>query len=272
MLKEILRRTVIVLCCLLFITPIYFLVTVSLKRKQDIFRKLYTPFVHPRPANYSDAWQTAGIGKYFFNSTIITGFAILLVLILALLAAYMLTRSHHQKISRFFYFYFTLGLTIPVQVGMIPLFLLLKKIGLYNSLPGIILAYTAYSLPVTIFLMSGFFITFPQSLEEAAVIDGCGDLGVLFRILAPLSKPIIISSVIYNMVIIWNDIVFPLILIKSEALKPISIGLLVFRGEYETNYAIMFAAVVIASLPLTILYGIFQSQFISGITAGAIKG
>ena len=148
----------------------------------------------------------------------------------------------------------------------------MSSMGLMNNLWGLIFAYVAYELPFSVFVLYGFMQEIPYEIQEAAIVDGCGNFRLYWKVMFPLSRGGIAAVVIFNLVSIWNDMVFPLVLITDNSLKTLPIGLLQFRGQYTSNYGVLFAAVVMMSIPLIILYLALQKHFIRGLAQGAIKG
>lgn len=252
--------------------PVLFMVSTSLKTNQEI--TMHPDHFFPtavKIANYLEAWRGAQMGTYFKNSLIITTGSIAAILVLSAMAGYALARYSHVY-SRAGYVLFVSGLMVPPQLAVIPLFLLMKNLSLLNSYLGMVLLYTASALPMSVFVLTGFFRLLPMALEEAAVIDGASPFQVFWRVLLPLTRPALAAVAIMNMVHIWNDFFFPMLFLTDKQMKTLPLGLLVFKNEFSTNHALMFAGVVIASVPTVIAFVALQKQFIAGMTAGATKG
>ncbi len=174
--------------------------------------------------------------------------------------------------SLLLYLLFLSGIMLPLKAAIIPLFILIKNLGLMDRHLSIILIFIAMGLPSTVFILSGFMKTVPKELEYAARIDGCSDLSIYGRIVMPVSAPAIALVTIYNAVPIWNDFFFPLVFIQSDRLKTLPVGLSSFFGQYSTNWSLLFSGLSIAILPMLILYLFMSNYFIRGMTAGAVKG
>jgi raffinose/stachyose/melibiose transport system permease protein len=165
-----------------------------------------------------------------------------------------------------------LGLAVPAQVLMVPSYLLMSKLHLINNLASLMIVYVSTALSFSIFILSGFFKTIPYEVEEAAAIDGCNPFQIFSKVIMPLGKPALSTIMIFNLLTIWNDFYNPLLYIRDDRLKTVTLGLTNYMGRYVANYPTMFAAVLLASLPVIIVFIILQKQFVSGITAGSLKG
>jgi len=170
------------------------------------------------------------------------------------------------------FYFFLAGMMIPVHVTLIPVFVMLRTVRLLDTYWAMILPYIAFQLPVSVFIMRGFFREIPFELEDAARIDGCSTLSIFRQIMLPLARPAIATVVIYNSVYVWNELVFALTFIHSPRYRTIPLGLMDFTGQYAVDFALTFTALSIATLPLFIIYFLAQKQIIRGLTAGALKG
>lgn len=261
----------LILLALVFIYPILLMIITSFKTNREIF---FTPFGLPKAWSldtFAQVWQRAHFNTYFLNSIIVTLTSTALVLICSALAAYALSR-YEFKLSNFFYLFFLAGIMIPIRLGVLPLFLLMRDLRLLNTHWSLILTYAASGMPMSVFLLTGFFKTIPKDLEYSARIDGCSDLQIFYRIMLPLVRPGLATVTIVNFVPWWNDFFFPLLFIQADPLKTIPLGMTIFFGQYMTDWGLLFAGMVIASIPLLVLYLVMSRQFISGLTAGALKG
>jgi ABC-type glycerol-3-phosphate transport system permease component len=165
-----------------------------------------------------------------------------------------------------------MGIMVPSGVLAIPSFIVATKLGLTNSMIGLILFYAAQSTAFGLFLMRSFFISLPRSLEEAAMIDGCTPFGGFVRVMLPLSMPGIMTQVIYSGLMVWNEYMIASLFVRSTGLQTLPLGMRVFVGQYSTDYPALFAALVCATIPMLIVYIAGQKTFIAGMTAGAVKG
>ncbi|HEY8400768.1 MAG TPA: carbohydrate ABC transporter permease [Cytophagaceae bacterium] len=221
--------------------------------------------------NYLDAWNMGNFNVLGINTIYMTAATIFLCIIFGATAGYAIEKLC-GKDGAIYYNYFIIGIIIPIQVIMIPLFKLLKSIHLINNVIGIILLYTALNLSFSIFIFTGFFKTVPNQMIEAARIDGCSYFKSFWVIVFPLCKTITATISIFVGMSVWKDFTVPLIYITNPDLKTLSIGLLSFRNQYMTNWPALSAAMIIQTLPIIILFLAMQKYFIKGITAGAVKG
>ena len=218
------------------------------------------------------AWNEAGFGRGFINSIIVTTITVTLIVIISAMAAYVLSRKTF-RFRTMIQNTFLMGLMLPTFLAMAPLFLLMNNLKLVNSLPGLIAVYVAYSLSFTIFMLIAFFNQIPQSLEEAAIIDGCGPFKLFWKVMFPLVKPGLISAAIFNFVGIWNEYILALILITDDDAKtlPLKLANIMMVQQYHTDWGALYAGLVLSFIPVTIFYLIFQKRLIEGSTAGAVK-
>lgn len=228
-----------------------------------------TPF-EAAAANFGKAWNLSKMGAYFGNSVIVTSLSVLLVVAVSAPASYALTRVRFFG-NTFLSYYFIAGMGLPLQLILIPLFVLLTQLRLANSLQGLILAYVAVSIPFTILLLTGFFRTLPTELEDAAAIDGCSEFGVFWRVMLPLASPGLLTALILNFVTIWNEFLLALLIIKKDTLRTMPLGIygLRYSMQYTADWSALFAGVVIVVIPNFIFYLIFSDRITSGITLGS---
>jgi raffinose/stachyose/melibiose transport system permease protein len=161
---------------------------------------------------------------------------------------------------------------LPIRLGIIPLFILMRDLQLLNTHWALILTYAASGLPSAVFILTGFFRTLPSDLDSAARIDGAGEWLIFRRIMLPLVRPAVIIVAIYNLIPVWNDFFFPLVFIQSDRLKTLPLGMTAFFGQYYTDWATLFAGLTLAAVPVVALYVLLSQHFIRGLTAGAVKG
>lgn len=208
---------------------------------------------------------------YFINSTIVTLFSVSSTLFFAAMIAYGITRLNNW-IGNVIFILFTLGMMVPAQVNMVPLYSLVQSLGLTNSLLGLILVNISVTLPIAVFILTGFMKTLPKELYEASTLDGAGNWKMFTKIVIPLSLPSLSATAIFLFVMHWNDLLYPLLFITDNAYKTLPLALLEFQGQYSTNYPMLFTGVLIASAPMVIAYIFLQRFFVAGMTAGAVKG
>lgn len=250
--------------------PIMMMGLSAFKSTREIFRN---PFGLPEQwslANFLRVWEQTNFPLYFRNSIVVTVGAVALILVFGVMASYALARYKFPG-NELLYLFFLSGLMLPLKLAVIPLFIQFRAMGLTNSHLGLICIYAAEGLPSAVFILTGFLRTLPHDLENAARIDGASELQILWRIMLPLIRPALVIVAIYNLVPVWNDFFFPLVFIQNERLKTLPLGLTVFMGQYSTDWAVLFAGLTIAALPVIVLYIFLSKQFIAGLTAGAIK-
>jgi len=220
--------------------------------------------------SYEKAWVTASFSTYFINSMFVTIASVFLGTAVSLMAAYVFARSK-RKLFIWMEGLFLSGLLLPVFLAILPLFYLFDALGLISNLGGLILIYSALSIPFSSFILAAFFRQLPIELEEAARIDGAGYFRTFFFILLPLVKPAIATVVVFRFVPIWNDFFYPLMLMRDRASYTLPVGLTRFFGEYQTDWATLFAGLTIATIPLVVVFLFASKQLVSGLTAGMSK-
>ncbi|CAN7591471.1 carbohydrate ABC transporter permease [Paenibacillus sp. LjRoot56] len=267
-------RTIQYLIAILFtilsLFPILLMLMSSLKSNIDILKN---PFSLPTSPNFKAYVKLLDQLPYFTfltNSIIVSVTSVLLILMFGSLASFYLARYSYRWNGALF-FYFLLGMMIPIKLGIIPLFMLMKSLSLFNSLWSLILVYIAIGIPMSVLILTGFFRTLPKELEESARIDGSSELGIFVKILIPLMRPALGTVMIMNFITVWNDFFFPLIFIQEEAQKTIPIGMMALFGEYSTDWSMLFAGLTLSSLPMIMLFLLSSKQFMEGMTAGAVK-
>jgi raffinose/stachyose/melibiose transport system permease protein len=251
--------------------PIFLVILSSFKENRQI---LIDTFGLPKPlslGNFSTAFSRGNMAIYFKNSLINTGLSAALIVFFSSLVSFVLCRKN-CIFSKPLYVIFILGISVPMQVGIVSEYLLLSQFRLLNTNAGMILVYIAYHLPFAVFILCNFFRTIPGEIQEAAIVDGCSHLRLYGSIIIPLSTAVLTSVAIFSLVWVWNDLFFPLIFISKVPVKTLPLGLMSFKGEFKTDYGVLFAGVVLVSIPLTAAYLAMQRQFIEGMTLGAIKG
>jgi N-acetylglucosamine transport system permease protein len=260
---------------LLTTLPLLWAVVSSFKTDAQI---LTDPWALPpalRWANWLRAWNGAHIGRYLLNSVIVVTGSLTLTMLLGAMAAYVLARYDLRGL-RAVYYLFIGGMMFPVFLALVPLFFVVKNLGLLGTLPGLMLVYTAYSLPFTVFFLTAFFRTLPTSVAEAAMVDGCSHFGLFFRVMLPMARPGLVSVGIFNLLGHWNQYVLPIVLMQGEGSERhwvLAQGLtaLAVNEGYAGDYSGLFAGVTIAMLPVLLAYIVFQRQLQSGLAAGHLK-
>jgi ABC-type glycerol-3-phosphate transport system permease component len=258
--------------------PMVWVAYSSLKADAAIFRDAFAlPALNElHTENYARAWREAHFAEYFLNSVLVTGVSVTLIVALGAMTAYALSRFYHPA-ARAVFWLFLAGLMIPAQLAVIPLFFEMRALGLLNSKAGLILVYTANGLPFAIFILAGFFRALPRSLYEAAVIDGCGEFMAFWRVLLPLARPGLVTVAIFQFIGIWKEYFFAFMLVGgdldgSARTLPLGLANLSITAQYRTDYGMLFAGLVLVTLPILGVYLLLQRQIVKGIAAGALKG
>ena len=258
--------------------PMLWVAYSSLKPDDAIFRDAFAlPSLDVLQwGNYRQAWREAHFGEYFVNSVLVTSGSVAAILLLGSMTAYALSRFYHP-LGNALYALFLAGLMVPVQLSIIPLFFELRAVGLLNSKLGLILVYTANGLPFAIFILAGFFRALPRSLYEAAVVDGCSEVSAFWRVMLPLARPGLITVAIFQFIGIWKEYFFAFMFTsgaRSEDVRtlPLGLGNLSVAAQYHTDYGMLFAGIVMVTLPILFIYLLLQKHLVKGITAGALKG
>lgn len=250
----------------------------SLKTDEAIFREAFAlpPLDALQTDNYTRAWNEARFGDYFLNSVVVTMTSVALIVLLGAMAAYALARFYHP-LGKGVFWLFLAGLMIPVQLSIVPLFFELKALGLLNSRAGLVLVYTANGLPFAIFILAGFFKSLPRSLYEAAVVDGCSEASAFWRVMLPLAKPGLVTVAIFQFIGIWKEYFFAFMFTSGDAgaavrTLPLGLANLSITSQYRSDYGMLFAGLVIVTVPILIVFIALQKHLVKGVTAGALKG
>jgi N-acetylglucosamine transport system permease protein len=252
--------------------PILWTFLASFKNTAEIFSSPWTMPAELRFENWSRAWTKAHVGQYFINSVIVVAFSTFGTMLLGSMAAYVLARYKFFG-NRFIYYLFVAGLAFPVFLAIVPLFYIVKNLGLFNTHTGLVLVYIAYSLPFTIFFLTAFFKTLPTSVAEAALIDGASHTRLFFRVMLPMAKPGMVSVAIFNIIGQWAQYLLPVVLISNRDKYVLTQGIaqISINAGYQADWSGLFAALSMSILPMIVVYGIFQRQIQAGLTAGAVK-
>ncbi|SFI34717.1 raffinose/stachyose/melibiose transport system permease protein [Paenibacillus sp. UNC496MF] len=258
------------LICLVHILPFYILLTTSFKAADDLSSKWVMPG-YMYADNFKNAWQEANLPSAFRSNLIVTIVSVALIIVVGSVAAYPLARFQ-TRWNKFVYAVFVSALIVPPLTILVPLYKFMVDIGGMNQYWGIILLFVTFNLPMTIFLYTGFIGTIPRELDEAAMIDGAGRLGLFYRILLPLLKPITATVVILTGVAVWNDYQFSVFFLQHPHTRTITVALAAFFGQYNSNIGWVAAGSLMGALPMIVLYLFLQRYFISGLASGAIKG
>jgi raffinose/stachyose/melibiose transport system permease protein len=256
---------------LLYFYPMLWMFVSSLKTNGEIFRSPFALPHSPRFSNWAAAWTVGKIGRYFLNSVIVTGSACLLTLLFASMAGFALARLRFRGAALILSL-FVVGLILPVQAYFIAQNYILQWLRVKDTYLALILPYVALQLPFSVYLIKAYFDAIPREILECARTDGARNFVVFSQITMPIVKPALATVGIFVTLNDWNEFLLALLYVQSEAFRTIPIGLLAFQGRYTINYQMMFAALAIVTLPMLIIYLVFQRSIVAGLTAGAVKG
>lgn len=262
----------LVVWAVLVTLPVAWAVVSSFKTDRQIFASPWSLPASPQWDNFVRAWNEAQIGRYFFNSAIVVGAALVLTMLLSAMVAYVLARYEFPG-NRLIYYLFVGGLTFPLFLALVPLFFVVRNLGLLGTYTGLITVYIAYSLPFSVFFLVAFFRTLPTSIAEAAFIDGCSHAGTFFRVMLPMARPGLISVGIFNFLGMWNQYLLPLVIMPNEDKYVLAQGLAALAANqgYESDWSALFAGLTIAMLPVLAVYIVFQRRVQSGLRTGALR-
>ncbi len=269
--KVYLLNLIIWIFSLSCIFPVVWLIYSSFKTETEFNRSIITLPAVPQFKNYINAYVSANLGKLILNSAFNALVSMTIVIILAFTIAYLLAR-YNFKGNRLIYYLFLFGMLIPIHALLVPVFVQFKAMGLFDKRVTLLFPYVAFNLPLSLFLMEGYIRGIPKELDEAAFIEGSNIIRTMYSIIFPVTRPVIVAVGLLTFIFTWNEYPFALVLINSERLRTISLGLVSFKGEYSTNYPLQMAGIVIATLPIILIYLGFNRKIIQGMTEGSLKG
>lgn len=272
-LGQIASHIILIAWSLVVLAPLWTMLVNSLKDRREIFR---APFSWPTSdirtfEGYESAWIDGNFDVYFRNSLTVTIGSLLLILAVGALAAYALA-NWRGRASSLIYIYFIAGMMIPIRLGTINLVTIVQDLGLSDSIAALIPIYVAMGLPITVFVLTAFMRGVPHDLIDAARMDGASEFRVFLQVMLPLTRPALATVTVFNMIPIWNDLWFPLILTRAEDVRTVTYGVSLLFGQYQTDWNAILSTLSLASLPVLLLYLLMSKQFIKGLTAGAVKG
>jgi raffinose/stachyose/melibiose transport system permease protein len=269
---RLLQYLVLSIVTLIILVPIVVLLFGSLKTTGEMFLHPYTPPLHPHWENYSTILALKSPFWVLLRNSLIVVLATTAgVLLVCSLAAFVFARMRFKGKELAFNF-LTLGLMFPITVAILPVYLVLRDMHLTDSLVAVILVQIAFAVSGNILILRGFFRSIPAELEDAAYIDGCTTFDFFWRILLPLAAPALAAVAALTMIISWNDLLTPLVILNRESLWTLPLGTMQFQGQYSSDVAMVAAFVAISAVPAVIFYLIAERQIVSGLTAGALKG
>ena len=264
--------TLLILGSLLVAYPILFLLFTSLKSTGEFFVNLFGFPKQPLWANYAEAWSTGHLGDYFFNSAFVTVISVLLTTVLATLGGYALGKMHIPKSELIILVFMTFNF-IPGIAIYISLYKMMASAGLLTSHAALILPYTAWQIPFSMYIFKKYFETIPMDIIESARIDGCSELSTFMRIVMPLITPAVATVIVFTFIGNWGELMWAQITTASSmTLKTLPVGLLNFKTEMGVEWGQYAAGLSLVTIPLLLLFGYFQKYFVAGLTQGAVKG
>jgi multiple sugar transport system permease protein/raffinose/stachyose/melibiose transport system permease protein len=219
---------------------------------------------------YVEAWTSSNYATYFWNSTVVVSISVLILTIVGAMAAHCLARYRFRG-NRLIYFIIFSTIIFPPQITIIALFQVLVEYGLFDSHVGLILVYVALQLPLTVFLLEGFFARLPQDLFDAARMDGYSDFEIFWRITLPVGLPALITTIILNTIHLWNEFLYAVVLITDDDKRTLPLGIQKFLGDRLEDIGMIATGMMIAVIPIIIIYALFSEKLIQGMTAGAVK-
>jgi ABC-type glycerol-3-phosphate transport system permease component len=250
--------------------PLLWVAAMSLRTTDEIFKD---PYGLPSPVHwdkFSEAWLKSNYHTYFWNSVIIVVIAVALVTVIGAMAAHCLARYQFRG-NRAVRFLILSGLVLPPQLLILALFQILLELNLYNSFAGLILVYVATHIAMTVYILEGFFAQIPQDLFDAARMDGYSDFEIFWRITLPIGAPAIFTTVTLNFIILWNEFLFAVVLMTDDDKRTLPLGIMHFMGSHQLDIGMAATGLMIAILPVMMIYAFFSETMIKGMTAGAVR-
>lgn len=253
------------------IIPVYWILITSFKAQSSYFRSNpMAPPAEPTLANYQMVIES-GFGRYFLNSVIITVGTTVPAVLVSFMAAFAIVRGGQGRFLRFVNGIFLMGLAIPLQATIIPVYLIIIRLSLYDSLLALILPSIAFAIPLTVLILGNFIRDVPKELFESMRLDGATEWGTMWRLAFPLTRPALVTVGIYQALTVWNAFLLPLVLTQSPELRVLPLALWTFQGQYTINIPAVLASVVLTTLPILALYIVGRRQLLSGLAAGFTK-
>lgn len=267
------RELALLTLAVVFCVPFYILFVLSVKPSEELFTSPLSFPGNPDFGNYDAAWNQSthvSMGRAMLNSLIITSGTVICLVAVGSLCAYTIARRR-SVLSTTLYFLFVLGIVVPFQLGIVPLYVAFKDLGLIGSYIGMILLWVGIATPVSVFLYTGFIRALPQDYEEAARVDGAGTIRTFVRVVFPLLRPVTVTVAILTGLFVWNDFFVSLIYLGGSTRQTLPVSIYSFVGEYATQWNLVFAAIVIALVPVMAFFVVAQRQLIEGFSGG-IRG
>lgn len=267
---KIFGQIVLILFAIIVLYPLFFVFMTSFKSNFDVISNPFGIGTF-QPENYPEAWRVGRIGEYFLNSIFITLMTLAIQMVVIVLAAYSFAKLKTWGNQVFFILFLT-GLFVTAEMITVPNFGTMKKLGLIDTRISLILPYVASGIALATYIATNYIRSLPIELDEAAIVDGANIFQLLTKIALPLMKPILATIFIFNFQGVWSEFYWALIMIRTESKRTLQLGLMNFQSQFGTDYGVLAAGLVMATLPILIIYLTFSSQFIGGMTVGAVKG
>ena len=261
---------ILFLVALIVIVPLVMIVFGALKTRGEFMTRPYTLPIPLNWENYAKVLSMPIFWSMLRNSLLVMSATTISVVFICSLTAFVFSRMKFRGQNLLFNF-FTLGLMFPITIAILPVYLIIRQLGLTNNLWGVILVQTSFQLSICIVILRGFFTAIPSELQDAAYIDGCNAFSFFWRILLPLSRPALAAIASLTMVASWNNLLIPLVLLDKEKLWTLPLGTMQFQGQYGMDLALIAAFITLSTVPAIIFYLFAERQIISGLTAGALK-
>ncbi|PNV61353.1 carbohydrate ABC transporter permease [Clostridium sp. chh4-2] len=270
--KESIIMVLMLACAAIILYPFFMMLMISLKSTKEA---LISPNTFPKELhweNFRIAWEKMKFPTVFANTVFITVLSLFGIIVLSGLAAYIIAWSKHQKFYNFIYLFFLCGIMIPFYTALVPLVKLMTDFHLNNSLTGMVIYYCGRNMPMAVFLYTGFVRGIPREILEAGRVDGANLMQLYWKVLFPIMKPITSTILVLDALQLWNDFLFPRIMLTSNKLRTITMAQYYFRSENSNQWGLAFAAFILSIVPIIIFYFAFQKNIVKGVAAGAVKG
>ena len=269
--SPLLPTSIVLLASLVVILPIGWIVSASFKGRREAAASPLSLPQSPMPENYVEAWNTARIADLITNSLIVSTVTVVVVLLLALPAAYAFAAFDFRG-KRLLFVSLLVGLAIPISLLVVPLFYEILAFGLLDTHLALILPQVAVGFPFAVLVLRGFIQGLPRDILDAGRIDGCGDTRLLTAIIVPLTRPAIFAVLVLEFMWTWNQFLLPLILTQTASARTLPLGMSIFLGRYGVNIPLLMAGAIISSIPIVLVYIVFQRHMVKGITTGSVAG
>ncbi|NMO97675.1 carbohydrate ABC transporter permease [Paenibacillus lemnae] len=265
------HRIIVLAFILITIYPILFVVLTSLKETEEFYTNIWWLPEKTAWGNFKEAWVDARIGEYFATSLYVVSISLFLILLFGALAGYALARLE-VPFSKTILFLLLSTTFLPSETVIMPLYIMMSKLDLVGTAAGLIIPYTGWGLPITIYIFYGFFKSLPSELLEAARVDGCTEMKAFGKIIIPLMMPAVATCAIFGFVGLWGELLWASIALSMSDLRTLPFGIISFQSQFGTDWGPMSAAICLILIPLIVFFLFVQKYFVQGITGGAVKG